>query len=77
MGEGGETWIKPRRNKQDGRVDFKDLQYHYRGEGKKTVQIKEARVLRNILYYKNERDASFEKFLTYMQSMFTGFEENG
>ena len=33
-------------------------------------------VLRNTLSYKNKRTMSFEKFLTNMQAMFTGFEDN-
>ena len=30
-----------------------------------------------MLIYKNERAVSFENFLTNMQTMFTGFSENG
>ena len=41
-----------------------------------SVCIKEAEVLRNTLSYKNERTMSFGKFLTNMQAMFTGFEDN-
>ena len=76
IGETSETWIKPKKKRQNGRLDFKALQAHYGGEGNKSVRIKEAEVLRNTLSYKNERTMSFEKFLTNMQAMFTGFEDN-
>jgi hypothetical protein len=77
QGEAAETWIKPRERRQDGRTDFKALQAHYGGEGSKSVRIKEADILRNTLQYKSERAMSFEKFLTNMQAMFTGFNDNG
>jgi hypothetical protein len=76
QGEIAETWIKPKEKKQNGRLDFKALQAHYGGEGNKSVRIKEAEVLRKTLHYKNERAMSFEKFLTNMQAMFTGFADN-
>jgi hypothetical protein len=76
QGETSETWIKPREKRQNGRLDFQALQAHYGGEGNKSVRIKEAEVLRTTLTYKNERAMSFEKFLTNMQAMFTGFEDN-
>ena len=41
------------------------------------MRIKEAEVLQTLLIYNNERVVSFEKFLTNMQTMFTGFSENG
>jgi hypothetical protein len=76
QGETAETWIKPKEKRQNSRLNFKALQAHYGGEGNKSVRIKEAEVLRNSLHYKNERAMSFEKFLTNMQAMFTGFEDN-
>ena len=76
QGETAETWIKPKEKRQNGRLDFQALQAHYGGEGNKSVRIKEAEVLRTNLSYKNERTMSFEKFLTSMQAMFTGFEDN-
>jgi hypothetical protein len=76
QGETAETWIKPKEKRQNGRLDFQALQAHYGGEGNKSVRIKEAEVLRTSLNYKNERAMSFEKFLTSMQAMFTGFEDN-
>ena len=77
QGELAETWIKPTERRQNGRIDFQALHAHYGGEGNKSVRIKEAEVLRTTLTYKNERTVSFEKFLTSMQAMFTGFEDNG
>ena len=76
QGEVAETWIKPKEKKQNGRLDFEALQAHYGGEGNKSVRIREAEVLRTSLNYKSERAMSFEKFLTSMQAMFTGFEDN-
>jgi hypothetical protein len=76
QGETAETWIKPKEKRQNGRLDFKALQAHYGGEGNKSVRIKEAEVLRNSLHCNNERAMSFEKFLTNMQAMFTGFQDN-
>jgi hypothetical protein len=77
QGETAETWIKPTRNSRNGRIDFKALEAHFGGEGNKSVRIQEAEVLRSNLTYKSERTMSFEKFLTSMQAMFTGFEDNG
>jgi hypothetical protein len=76
QGEVAETWIKPKEKKQDGRLDYKALEAHYGGEGNKAVRIQEAEVLRTTLHYKSERTMSFDKFLTNMQSMFTGFADN-
>jgi hypothetical protein len=76
QGETTKTWIKPKEKRQNGRLDFKALQAHYSGKGNKSVMIKEAEVLRNSFYYKNERAMSFEDFLTNMQAMFIGFEDN-
>ena len=77
QGEIAEAWIKPLQKKQNGRLDLKALMAHYGGEGNKTVRIKEAEALRASLHYKNERAMPFDKFLTNMQNMFTGFEDNG
>ena len=74
--ETAEIWIKPRENKRDGQNDLKHIQAHYGSKGKKYVRIKETEVPRNTLYYKNKRDIYFEKFLTNMKYMFTGFEGN-
>ena len=41
------------------------------------MRIKESEALQNSLIHQNERDMSFKKFLTNMQTMFTGFYENG
>jgi hypothetical protein len=57
-------------------LHFKALQAHCSSKGNKSVRIKEAEVLRNLLYYMNERAMSFETFLTNIQAMFTYFEDN-
>ena len=50
---------------------------HYGGKCNKSIRIKEVEALRTSLIYNNDRSMSFEKFLTNMQTMFTGFSENG
>ena len=40
------------------------------------MRIREVEALWTLLIYKNERAMSFEKFLTNMHTMFTGFYEN-
>ena len=72
--------LKPESNsgkKRDGRVNFKSLQEHYIVKDNKAVRIKDAEVMMNTINHKNYRDMSFEKFLTNMKSIFTGFEYNG
>ena len=70
-------WINTKESKQDGRLEYLALLDHYGGKGKKEVLTKEAEALWTPLIYKNERDMSFEKLLTNMQTTFTGFSENG
>lgn len=77
QGETSETWIKASERRNNGRLDYLALLAHYGGEGNKAVRIKEAENLRKTLIYKNERVMSFEKFLTSMEYMFTGFHDNG
>ena len=76
QGKVAKTWIKPIVKRQSGQLDYKALQAHYGDEGNKLVRIKEAEVLRRTLHYKSERAMPFEKFLTNLQSMFTGFADN-
>jgi hypothetical protein len=76
QGEAAETWIKPIAKRQNGRITYFALKAHYGGEGNKSVRISEAEGLRTTLIYRNERQMSFDKFLTSMQTMFTGFEDN-
>ena len=49
----------------------------YGGEGNKAVRIKEEEALQTPLIYKNEKAMFFKKFLRNMQTMFTGFYDNG
>jgi hypothetical protein len=76
QGEIAETWIKPKEKKQDDRIDFLALQVHYGGDGSNSVRIQEAEVLHHNLIYRNERTMAFDKFLTNMQLMFTGFDDS-
>jgi hypothetical protein len=76
QGETAEAWIKPKEKKQDGRIDFKALEAHYGGEGNKKIRVAESERMRHNLTYKSERIMSFEKFLTNMQVMFTGYKDN-
>ena len=75
QGKTAGTCIKPTEKRQNGRLNF-SFQAHYGGKWNKSVRIKEAKVLWNLLHYKNERAMSFKKFLTNMQAMFTGFKDN-
>ena len=77
QGETAETWIIPKDRKQDGRLDYLFLLIHYGGKGYKAVKVKKEEALRTSLIYKNERAMSFKKSLTNMQTIFTGFSENG
>ncbi len=74
--ESAETWIKPRERRRNGRLDYQALLAHHGGEGNQSARIKEAENLRKTFIYKNERAMSLEKFLTNMQSMFTGFDDS-
>ena len=76
QGEIAEAWIKPKEKKQNGRIDFAALEAHYGGEGNKAIRIAESERMRHNLTYKSERIMSFEKFLTNMQVMFTGYRDN-
>ena len=53
QGETYKTWIKPKENKQDGRIDYLALLVTYGGEGNKAVSIKEAETLQTSLIYNN------------------------
>ena len=70
-------WTKTKERNQDGQLDYLYLLDHYRGEGNMAVQVKEAEALLKSLIYNNERAMSFEKFLTNIKTIFTGFSENG
>ena len=74
--ETSETWINPKEKKQDFQLDYLSLLDHYGGEGNKVLRIKESEALQTSLAYKNERSMSFEKSITNMQTMFTGFSDN-
>ena len=77
QGETAETWINTKESKKDDQLEYLSLLDNYGGKFNKAVRIKEAEVLRTLLIYKNDRAMSFDKFLTNMQTTFTGFSENG
>ena len=77
QGETSDTWIKTKERKQDSRLDDLALLANYGGEGNKSVQIKESEALRTSLIYKNKGAMPSKKFLKNMQTMLTGFSENG
>ena len=58
-------------------MDYLSLLAHYGSKVNKAVWIKESEALWTLPIYKNERDISFKKFLTNVQTMFTGFSLNG
>ena len=49
QGDTSKTWIKPKENKKDVRLNYQDLLDYYEGEGNKAVWIKEAEALQNAL----------------------------
>ena len=75
--ETAKTWINPKENKQDGQLDYPALLAHYGVEGNKTLRIKEAEELRTLVIHRNKKAMSFEKFLTNMKTIVTGFSKNG
>ena len=77
QGETAETWINPKYRKQYVQLDYLALLSHYGVEGNKVVRIKQSELLRTSLIYKNDGAMSLEKFLTNMQTIFTGLYENG
>ena len=77
QGETAEKWINPKYRNQGGRMDYLSLLAHYGSKVNKAVWIKESEALWTLPIYKNERDISFKKFLTNVQTMFTGFSLNG
>ena len=76
QGETAKMWINPKEKYQDVRLDYISLLDRYGGKGNKAVRIKEAEALLTSLIYNNDSSMSFEKFLTNMQIMFTGFSDN-
>ena len=62
---------------QDGQLGYLSLLDQCGGKGNKLMRIKEEEALWISLINENKRDMSFKIFLTHMQTMFTGFSENG
>ena len=62
--------------KMNGRIDVSALRAHYQGEGNTTRRIAEAERLCNSLHYRKGCGLPFASYSSYMQHMFTFFEEN-
>ena len=69
-GENSENWIKKVKRYKDGRRTMQSLRYHFSGEGNVTHRIAEAELIRDTLQYKNERNLTFESYLTECEKIY-------
>ena len=76
-GENSENWIKKVKRYRDGRRTMQALRDHFSGEGNVTRRIAEAERIRDTLQYKNERNLTFESYLTKCEKMYNIFENHG
>ena len=76
-GENSENWIKPVTRYRNGRRTMQALRDHFSGEGNVTRRIAEAERIRDTLNYKNERNLTFETYLTKCEKMYNIFEVHG
>jgi hypothetical protein len=77
LGEQAEEWIRDDKTKQNGRIDFRNLQLHYEGEGNVSRRITQAEALHKSLFYKQERSMKFTVFLSRLQTMFQIYKQEG
>ena len=77
LGEQAEEWIRDDKTKQNGRIDFQNLQVHFEGEGNASRRITQAEALHKSLYYKQERSMKFSIFLSRLQTMFQIYKQEG
>ena len=77
VGQNSENWIKKVKRFRDGRKTMQALRDHFSGEGNVTRRIAEAERIRDTLEYKNERNLTFESFLTKCEKMYNIFENHG
>ena len=77
LGEQAEEWIRDDKTKQNGRIDFQNLQLHFEGEGNVSRRITTAEALHKSLYYKQERAMKFSVFLSRLQTMFQIYKQEG
>lgn len=76
-GEHSENWIKKVTRFRNGRRTMQALRDHFSGEGNVTRRIAEAERIRDTLQYKNERNLTFETYLTKCEKMYNIFEVHG
>ena len=76
-GENSENWVKKVKRYRDGRRTMQALRDHFSGEGNVTRRIAEAERLRDTLVYKNERNLTFETYITKCEKMYNIFENHG
>jgi hypothetical protein len=77
LGEQAEEWIRDDKTKQNGRIDFRNLQVHFEGEGNVSRRITQAEALHKSLFYKQERSMKFTVFLSRLQTMFQIYKQEG
>ena len=75
-GQNSENWIKKVARFRDGRRTMQALRDHFSGEGNVTRRIAEAERIRDTLQYKNERNLTFETYLTKCEKMYNIFENH-
>lgn len=76
-GQNSENWIKKVTRFRDGRRSMQALKDHFSGEGNVTRRIAEAERIRDTLQYKNERNLTFETYITKCEKMYNIFENHG
>ena len=77
VGQNSENWIKKVKKYRNGRRSMQALKDHFSGEGNVTRRIAEAERIRDTLQYKNERNLTFETFLTKCEKMYNIFDKHG
>jgi len=76
-GHNSENWIKKVARFRNGSRTIQALRDHFSGEGNVTRRIAEAERIRDTLQYKNERNLTFETYLTKCEKMYNIFENHG
>ena len=71
------TYLKPKVNREDGRVDIKALEGRYENPATKQERINAANRVLDSIIYKNERIMSFESFSRKLQEAVDELSENG
>ena len=71
------TYIKPRINREDGRIDIKALKNRYDNQATQQGRINSANRILDTLVYKNERAMSFELFSSKIQEAVDNLHDCG